>query len=415
MVPRRLRRRLTRALLGLALGWALVPAAAGAAEIGPETDFCAAANALEPGQELALRPGDYPGPCAIVRGGRLGAPVVIRAADAHQRPRIVYTGHGNVIEIKADHVTIRGLALGPTTVGADGIRIFARADVVVEDCEFAGVGGIAVAATHHSMRGLVVRGNLIQNSGSTGMYFGCHEGFQCLISGLVVERNYIRTVRAVAPEIGYGLEVKLNSSGSIRDNVIVDTKGPGIMVYGASDLMNRSVVERNFVMGSHTSAGIVVGGGPALVWNNVSVLNHEAGIGLEDYAGRGLLRAIIVANNTVYRNSGGGVAIPVPGLLRDVAIVNNAGSGWQGSAAFPRGRSDLDLGGNVDCTWTLCFANPEGMDFSPVEGSLLLAPGTMRVMAAIPSDDYFGLPRRRPPMAGAIERGRGPIGMGPKP
>jgi len=408
--------RLAALLLVLASGWALGPRPAKAVEIGPEQDFCAAANALPPGGELVLRPGDYQGPCAIVKGGAPGAPVVIRAADLGHRPRIVYTGReANVVDIKADHVTIRGLALGPVSRDADGIRVFSRADVVIEDCTFNGVGGIAVAATHHSIRGLVVRRNRIEDSGSTGMYFGCHEGLTCVLSGLVVEHNFIRTIRAPDPEIGYGLQVKLNSSGVIRDNVIIDTKGPGIMVYGAWDLLSRNVVERNFVMGSRTSAGIVVGGGPAVVRNNIAILNRGAGIGLEDYHGRGLLRAIVVSHNTLYRNGEGGVTAAAEVRLRDVAIVNNAVHTRQGSPALPRGRVDVDLAGNVDCTWALCFANAEGMNFAPVPGSLLQTPGSMRGMDWIPPDDYFGTRRTLPPVPGAVQLDRGPIGLGPKP
>src|SRR6266852_2061186 len=331
--------RLGAGLLALAAGSALAAGPGSAAEIGPEEDFCAAANALPPGGELVLRAGDYQGPCAIVKGGSPGAPVVIRAADLQHRPRLVYTGReANVLEIKADHVTIRGLALGPTSRDADGIRVFSRAYVVIEDCTFDAVGGIAVAATHNSIRGLVVRRNRIENSASTGMYFGCHEGVMCMVSGLVVEDNFIRTIRAPNPEIGYGLQVKLNSSGVIRDNVIIDTKGPGIMVYGSWNLLSRSVVERNFVMGSQISAGIVVGGGPVLVRNNISVLNRRAGIGLEDYHGRGILRGIVVSHNTLYRNAEGGVAVAPEARLRDVAIANNAVQTRQGSPAIPKGR-----------------------------------------------------------------------------
>jgi hypothetical protein len=408
--------RLAHLLLALAIAWLAAPASGRAAEIGPEEDFCAAANALPPGGEVVLRPGDYRGPCTIVRGGAPGAPVVIRAADLQHRPRIVYTGReANVLDIKASHVTIQGLALGPTSRDADGIRVFARSDVVIEDCAFDRVGGIAVAATHNSIHGLVVRRNTIEHSESTGMYFGCHEGITCVLSGLVVEGNFIRTIHAPAPEIGYGLQVKLNSSGVIRDNVIIDTKGPGIMVYGSWDLLNRSVVERNFVMGSHTSAGIVVGGGPAVVRNNIAVLNRGAGIGLEDYHRRGLLRAIVVSHNTLYRNGEGGVTAAADARLRDVAIVNNAVHTQQGAPALPKGRVDVELAGNVDCTWALCFANAEGLNFAPVPGSLLQTPGSMRSTDWIPPDDYFGTRRMLPPVPGAVQADRGAIGLEPKP
>jgi len=138
--------------------WALLgPAASEGAsvEIGPEADLCAEINALAPGDELVLRPGEYRGPCTIRRGGGPGAPTVIRAKDVADRPRIVYGGAtANVLDVKADHVTIRGLAFGPTQRNVDGIRIFSRAGVTVEDCEFSGLGGIAVVANSTSGRGI---------------------------------------------------------------------------------------------------------------------------------------------------------------------------------------------------------------------------------------------------------------------
>src|SRR5262245_14398624 len=75
-----------------------------AADIGPEDDLCAAINGLTPGEELVLSPGDYDGPCTIRQGGAPGAPLVIRAADPTQPPRIVYMEtKANVFDIRADH------------------------------------------------------------------------------------------------------------------------------------------------------------------------------------------------------------------------------------------------------------------------------------------------------------------------
>src|SRR5712692_9982095 len=80
-----------------ATGWP-----ARAAEIDPEADLCAAINALQPGEELILQPGDYRGPCVIRNGGTPGAPVVIRGADPERRPLIVYPGASvNLLEVRA--------------------------------------------------------------------------------------------------------------------------------------------------------------------------------------------------------------------------------------------------------------------------------------------------------------------------
>lgn len=384
------------------------------AEIGPEGDLCGAINALAAGEELVLQPGTYRGPCVIRRGGAPGAPTVIRAANPAQRPQIAYTGNAdNVLDVKASHVRIKALAFGPTQSGVDAVRIHGGADISVEDSEFTRIGGIAVVANRDSVSGLAVRRNIVRNSASTAMYFGCHDGVRCTMTGLSVEGNFIQDVTALDPEIGYGVEIKLNSSAVIRGNVIMNTKGPGIMVYGSRDLLSRSVVERNAVVGSRTSSGIVVGGGPVAVRNNIAALNREGGIGLEDYGHRGLLRMIAVVHNTLYKNGGAGVALPEGGRLRDVAIVNNAIQGRPGAAALPKPRPGADLVGNVDCTWAPCFADPDALDFSPVRGSLLSAPGWARRESWAPVDDYFAAPRGPQPTVGAVERRGGPVRLIP--
>src|SRR5687768_12735698 len=126
------------------------PAPATGKEIGPEANFCAEINALHPGDELVLRGGRYKGPCTIGRGGTPEAPVVVRAESLSDPPWIIYEGRStNVINIRADNVTVRGLKIGPTQPGVDGIRIYARSGITVEDCQFSGLRGIAVVANHN--------------------------------------------------------------------------------------------------------------------------------------------------------------------------------------------------------------------------------------------------------------------------
>src|SRR5713101_1965953 len=80
---------------------------------------------------------------------------------------------------------------------------------------------IAVVANHWNVHGLVARNNVIRDSLATAMYFGCHDGITCSITGLLVEGNLIQGVTAPDPEIGYGIQVKLNSSAIIRSNVVL--------------------------------------------------------------------------------------------------------------------------------------------------------------------------------------------------
>src|SRR5688572_19410215 len=376
------------------------PGASMGKEIGPEANFCAEINALPPGDELVLRGGTYTGPCTIRRGGTPDAPVIVRAESLSDPPSIIYEGRStNVINIRADYVTIRGLKIGPTQPGVDGIRIYSRTGVTVEDCQFSGLGGIAVVANHNSARGLVVRRNVVKNTFATAMYFGCHDGSECMISDLVIENNSIQDVTARDPEIGYGIQVKLNSTAVIRDNEIVNTKGPGIMVYGSQDPSRISIIERNFVRSSRTSSGVLIGGGPVVVRNNISVFNRDGGVGLQDYVGRGLLRDIAVVHNTLYGNNRGGIFIAGE-KLANVEIVNNAGvAPITGSA----GLSGINYLMNIDCANSRCFTDPEQLNFSPSAGSGLLGAGVKLARKWMPSDDFFQRQRTRTPSVGAIE------------
>jgi hypothetical protein len=385
-----------------------------AREIGPEANLCAEINRMQPGEALMLRPGDYRGPCRIRHGGSAGSPIVIEAQNLTDRPRIVYEGQAsNVFEINADYVTLRGLKLGPTKRNIDGVRIRSHAGVIIEDCEFSQLGGIAIAATHTSVHGLVARRNIVTDSAATAMYFGCHDGVGCQISDLLVERNFIHRVDAPEPEIGYGIQVKLNSTGVIRDNVIADTKGPAIMVYGSLEPTQSSVIERNFVTGSRTSSGILIGGGPALVQNNISSFNFEAGIGLQDYANRGLLRKIVVTHNTSFKNGRGEFLITPSAKLAEVSLTENAAAASESQRAFPIMQSGLVLRQNADCSRVECFTDPLAANFSPLPSSPLATAGNA-ADAAGPRDDYFGRRRNGAVVAGALESSAPAIKLGIK-
>jgi Right handed beta helix region len=419
-VPARRFARLPRVALGVigcgALAVILLSVlSARGVDTSPADDFCGQINSLPPGGELVLAPGEYTGPCTIRSGGLPGSPIVVRARDLGQRPRIVYGGRrSNVIDVRADHVTIRGLAFGPTERDVDGIRIFGREGITVEDCEFSGLGGIAVVANHFSNRGLVVRRNTVRDSDATAMYFGCHDGVSCTATDFVIEDNHIQTVRAPDPEIGYGIQVKLNSRGVVRGNVVMDTKGPGIMFYGGGEQGRSSLVEGNTVVGSLRSSGIVIGGGPIVVRNNIAIGNTMAGIGIEDYGRRGLLRGVVVAHNTMYRNGLGGIMVARVGSL-DVALVNNAVLAKPGGTALPEPQGGLRLLGNVDCAALACFVDGESQDFSPMPGGPLSSSATVLVESWMPSLDYFGAPRAMPPTVGAVEQLHGPVSLSPRP
>ena len=385
-----------------------------AREIGSEADLCVEINSLQPGEILTLMPGEYRGPCKIRRGGVAGSPIVIQGQSLTEKPRIVYDGQdSNVFEISADHVTLRGLKIGPTKRNVAGVRILARAGITLEDCEFSQLGGIAIAATRTSVDGLYVKRNVIKDSTATAMYFGCHDGMECQISNLSVEWNYITGVDAVDPEIGYGIQLKLNTTGVIADNVIADTKGPGIMVYGSSDASRPSLVERNFITGSRQSSGVLIGGGPAQVRNNIVSRNLQGGVTLQDYADRGLLRKISVVHNTSFKNDFGEFVVPLQATLSEVLLASNAAVTSDGAQAFPTRRTGLDLRQNIDCTRSSCFTDPFALNFSPIPASPLTRVAN-REDAALPVDDFYGRSRSGRLTAGAVAFAGPPIRLGIK-
>lgn len=375
---------------------------ASAKEIGPDEGYCRQINDPKAGDEIVLRPGRYQNGCKLRRGGTPEARLTIRAADPANPPVIEYEGtESNVFEIYVGHIVIRGLQFSRTRSDIDAIRVISGDDITIEDCKFLGIGGIAIVATHHSIKGFTVRRNTITNSLSTAMYFGCHNGSDCVMSDLLVEDNEIRQVTAPDPSIGYGIQIKLNSTAVIRGNHVANTKGPGIMVYGSQDVSETSLIERNFVSGSRNSSGILLGGGPAIVRNNITIQNREGGIGLQDYGNRGLLRNIIVTHNTMHANERGGIFISGEKLI-NVEIINNAGvSAWPLSM-FSAQSNLIHAAGNVDCAATKCFRDTEKRDFAPVPGSPLLTAGVQE-KTAMPTEDFFGVPRKAQSAIGAIE------------
>jgi hypothetical protein len=368
--------------------------------IGPEANLCSEINSLQPGDELILRGGQYNGPCTIHRGGSADAPIIIRAQNPSDPPWIAYQGSStNVVNIRSDYVSVRGLKIGPTYRGVDGIRIYARTGVTVEDCQFSRLGGIAIVANHNSGRGFVIRRNVITNTFATAMYFGCHDGSECIISDLLIENNSIHEVSAPDQEIGYGIQLKLNSAAYIRDNEIANTKGPGIMVYGSQNPSRFSVIERNFVRNSRSSSGILIGGGPVVVRNNISISNRDGGVGLQDYASRGLLRDIAVVHNTMHGNKRGGIFITGE-KLANVEIVNNAGVGAIPASAALGG---VNYAMNIDCDRARCFTDPERLNFSPAEESVLIGAAVKFGGNWMPSDDFLQQRRTSRPSVGAVE------------
>ncbi len=372
--------------------WLITSVALGATvEINPGDDWCTAINAADAGDEIVLLAGDHDGPCAIRTAG-----VTLRG-DGTQ-PHIVYGGAGsNVIDVEADSVTISDVWIGPTQPNIDAIKIKSGNDTHISGCLFDQVGGITISANTTDSSGIQIVDNRFDDLQATGIYLGCHEG-DCRAADFLIADNLIDGV--VSSGIGYGMETKVNSWGLIRDNVVNNTQGPAIEVYGSEDVTEVTVVEGNYVVGSTNDGTLEIGGGPAVVRNNIVVGGTGGGIYAYDYGGRGLQREVQILGNSVIGTAGQAIRVSAWVADRGLVIANNAA--WQQSGygpALPSPAPGIDMTSNIECD-DACWLDTANGDYTPAN----LGTGTSGYdMAA----DFCGETRADPPLQGAID-GTGP-------
>jgi hypothetical protein len=392
----------------------LVAAPTGAAtrELGPSDPWCQAINRAAPGDEIILVAGFYSIACSIKVKGAPGSPIVVRSAsaDPSMRAALAYSGTtSNVLELRgAQHIALRWLSFGPTQGGVDAIKLRRSSDVLVEQNLFYGIGGISISANDGDSNRITVRKNVFQNLTSTALYFGCHEGESCHATDLTIEGNFIDRVTPLDQNsVGYGLQIKLNSYGIVRDNTVYRTRGPGIMVYGSNRGDPPSIVEGNYVEGSLTDGGIVIGGGAAIVLNNVVVGNAAGGIIAQNYGGRDLQQNVWVVHNTVLENGGAGIIVQAWRERRGNVLSFNAIAPRAATMALLPVVPSGTIRGNITCeAIPSCFARATGppYDLRPAPSGDVAArlgggPEEWR-----PVDDFLGRSRGRSTSVGAFER-----------
>lgn len=381
-------------------------------DVGPDGPWCDVINAAQPGQTVTLTPGTYREPCAITAPG-----VTVAGALPGQLPVFAYEGDSsNLIDILADDVTLSFLEFGPSAPGVDAVKIKSGDRTRVHDCVFRQIGGISIAANTQDSHGIFIRGNIFRDLMATAIYLGCHGGKdQCAARAVTVSRNWIDGV--VSSGVGYGVQLKLDSTATIEGNVIANTQGPGIMVYGAAESDASIVVTRNLVVGSTTAAAIELGGGPARVTNNVVVGGAEGGIYSYDYQDRGMVDNIAVIANSVVGEGGAALRISDAWVApKNVRLVANAA--WQRTgttSALPPVPDGLLFSDNVDCADpSLCWVDAANRDFWPVPDGPLAAGYTQLIPGDSLPVDWCSFARTAPPTIGALQL-LGGVGPGPLP
>jgi len=366
--------------------WTLLAAQAATTEfVDPGENWCSIVNSAKSGDEIVLRAGDHAGPCAITVAG-----VTLRGEPA----RIVYSGSSsNVIDVKADDVTLIGLQFGPTNSAIDAIKIKSGSRTHVEGCSFTQVGGISVAANSSDSSGIVIRDNRFTDLQSTGVYLGCHSGASsCASTDFLIEGNVIDGVTS-SSGVGYGIEIKVDSWGVLRDNVIRDARGPAIHIFGSYDDGRVSLVEGNYLLDSWVNNTLEIGGGPAVVRNNIVHGDATYALYVYDYGGRGITRDVQVLGNTFDGDVGLASGVWKSGL----------GHAFQDNAlttALPSPISGVPMDGNVRCDGS-CWTG----DYWPIDGGPLTTGGVNATDLVV---DFCGQDRSDPPHVGALQRTGGP-------
>ena len=376
-------------------------------EVTPEDNWCDVANGAQPGEIIELTPGDHLDTCHLRAAGTEDEPVIIRSSDSEDRARLAYSGTGaNTIEVRDDseHLVIENLHF-PGTAGPHAIRFRGTRDITIRGNLFESTGGVTMSANHSGEYNerLHIIDNTLFDLDTTAIYFGCHQG-DCHVRDARIEGNMIYGVDS--PGVGYGIQVKVESNAVIRDNAIFDTKGPGIMVYGATEEMASSKIDGNVVGASRTSGGILAGGGPVVITNNMVFGNATHGIHVYEHnEGAPHVDEGVVAHNTAFANHG--TEIHAPGWSSGEQMVVNNAIFADGDSAFGGNPTGV-IEDNVVCEDAEeCFFAPGESPFSlaPVEAGPLDEAASIFEEDWFPTRDFMGRLREGSVSAGALEVG----------
>jgi parallel beta-helix repeat protein len=378
-------------------------------------NWCGVINGVAPGTTVVLGAGSYTDSCHITASGTAMQPITIRGASSASHAALTYNGTtSNVIDLSGSYIALRWLTLGPSQDGVDGIRIRSSHDDVIEDNLFQSIGGVGVPDNDggpDSQR-ITVRNNVFSNGHSTVMYFGCHDGTACHALDILIENNLI-TGALPGDGVGSGVQIKLNSYATVRDNTIYNTTGAGIIIYGSSRGDPASLVEGNYVEGAQADAGINTAGGPVIVRNNVVIGNGNFGVWAQDYNGRNLQANVWIVHNAMLNNQSGGIGVQNWQAGRGNVIAFNAITPLSGTSAFPS-PGGTTVTGNATCSpASACFDLGAGApyDLWPKSGGPLIGAAGNGAVPWRPFDDFMGVLRGSAADVGAFQRtgaGSGP-------
>ena len=274
--------------------------------VNPGDNYRAIFTQLQPGDELIMHEGVYEGNSTIRKSGLPDKPITIRGfGNGEERPVLLLnSANSNLFQIYASNLVFDFLEFQSKYTYA--VRIGAASEgsnfnnITIKNCMFYKSGGGDISANAKvNYDNIQILDNYFIGPKKTPVYIGQHDGLS-KVTNFLFKGNVIDGSLIYGNIIGYGIQFKLNVTSSIiENNYITNTKGPGIMVYGAEepDTIYANIVKNNILVGSREEAGIVVGGGPSTVDKNLS-LGGNGGISVQNYGSRNILHNVVLNSNT---------------------------------------------------------------------------------------------------------------------
>jgi len=311
-------------------------------------------TALKPGDELVFHEGIYQRLLPVDHhvGGTVDKPIIIRGYGNGQARPVFHNDaqNTNTWELKFSNIEVSyieflqrpggriridGVRKGlidrngtvantgfVQTIGGSTISNVAE-NITFRNCVFRNQSANAYTITTNSTgteyNNLVLEGNMFVDATNSGLYIGQQEGL-CPHHGLIIRNNFFNysgLARAVGgSEVGYTIQTKRGVTGLVlEDNIIIAGQGPGIFFYGAMpnydlETTRRSYIRNNIFAGGR-NAGILVGGGPITIENNIVIGNSQNirfHTGYAGYRFDNVWRAMDVRNNFTALARGGASA-----------------------------------------------------------------------------------------------------------
>lgn len=360
------------------------PASGRTLTVGPDQDYKTiqdAADAAEPGDNVAITPGSYDGGLTI-------------KTDGSDDKYITFYGDGGAAVITGDGGDKGLLAIGGhswqrfidvTSSGSSGFGVMANGghDLAFSDIEVAGSqdgGLVALGVTNISVDGCDIHGTNARGTSADDEAMSLGEG------STNIEVQHC-TVHDNGEE---GIDVKYDddAEAKIHDNVLTGNRGPNLYVDSSSNVD----VYNNITTGTHqeTKAGIglaVEDYSKSRTLNNVKIYNNLSGdnaqAGLSFWKeSDGTISNVQIVNNTFYGNAAGSISFDVDDIGGTNILRNNIfGEGAVSNGDFT---SDHNISGDPG------FVDPAGGDFHLTAGSKAIDAGSA---TDAPSFDLKNNPR----------------------